>query len=49
MGRLRKNPLPTLLVAQEVRNFIEYVRLDMEHEESTLLADTTLSDQRAVS
>ncbi len=49
MGRLRRNPVPTLLVAREVRNFIEYVRLDMEHEESKLLTDATLSDRREVS
>jgi hemerythrin-like domain-containing protein len=37
VGRLRNAANPTLLVAREVRNFIEYLRLDMTHEETTLL------------
>lgn len=44
LGRLRDNLNPTLLVAREVRHFVEYVRLDMAHEESTLLTVAMLPD-----
>jgi iron-sulfur cluster repair protein YtfE (RIC family) len=42
VGRLRSNLTPTRLVAREVRHFVEYVRLDMAHEESTLLTPAVL-------
>ncbi len=42
LGRLSRQPLPTLLVARELRNFAEYVRLDMAHEEKTLLDEALL-------
>jgi hemerythrin-like domain-containing protein len=44
MSRLEANPRPTLLVAREVRNFAEYLRNDMAHEESTLLSAAALPD-----
>jgi hemerythrin-like domain-containing protein len=37
LGRLDKQRAPTLLVARELRNFAEYLRLDMEHEETNVL------------
>jgi len=42
LGRLEKSRTPTLLIAREIRNFAEYLRLDMEHEERDLLADDIL-------
>src|SRR5512147_522438 len=33
LGRLRNHENPTVLVAREVRHFVEYVRLDMAYEE----------------
>jgi hemerythrin-like domain-containing protein len=42
LARLEKRPDPTLLVARELRNFVEYVRLDMAHEETDLLAPELL-------
>ena len=38
-------PVPTLLVAREVRNFAEYLQNDMAHEESTLLSAAALPDE----
>jgi hypothetical protein len=43
-SRLRESPYPTLLVAREVRNFAEYLRNDMAHEESTLLSAAALPE-----
>lgn len=42
LGRLEQYTRPTLLVARELRNFSEYLRLDMQHEEETLLDDAAL-------
>ena len=42
LGRLQKQPLPTVLMAQELRSFAEYVRRDMMHEEKTLLDEAIL-------
>jgi hemerythrin-like domain-containing protein len=46
LGRLADNRHPTLLVAREVRNFVEYLRLDMAHEEATLLSVALWADTR---
>jgi hemerythrin-like domain-containing protein len=45
VSRLKDNPRPTLLVAREVQNFAEYLRHDMNHEESTLLSAAVLPDE----
>jgi iron-sulfur cluster repair protein YtfE (RIC family) len=45
-SRLRESPHPTLLVAREVRNFAEYLRSDMAHEESTLLSAASPPEER---
>ena len=45
VSRLEKHPHPTLLVAREVRSFIESVRLDMAHEETTLLSTVALPEE----
>jgi iron-sulfur cluster repair protein YtfE (RIC family) len=45
-GRLSESSRPTILVARELRNFIEYVRLDMVHEETSLLTAAVLPDER---
>jgi hemerythrin-like domain-containing protein len=37
LGRLDQQRAPTLLVARELRSFAEYLRLDMQHEETNLL------------
>jgi hemerythrin-like domain-containing protein len=42
--RLQARPTPTLLVAREVRHFAEYLRLDMAHEEATLLSAAALGE-----
>lgn len=44
LGRLGESTLPTLLIARELVSFVEYVRLDMSHEEHTLLANDLLAD-----
>lgn len=44
VSRLRDHPVPTLLVAREVRSFAEYLHQDMAHEESTLLSAALLPD-----
>jgi hemerythrin-like domain-containing protein len=44
LGRLGDSTTPTLLVARELRNFVSYVRLDMEHEERDLLTEDVLRD-----
>jgi hemerythrin-like domain-containing protein len=44
VSRLKANRRPTLLMAREVRNFAEYLRNDMAHEESTLLSAAALPD-----
>lgn len=42
IARLEDQPRPTLLVAREILHFTEYLRLDMAHEESTLLTAAAL-------
>ena len=44
LDRLGESTLPTLVIARELRNFAEYVRLDMEHEEADLLDESVLHD-----
>ncbi len=44
LARLGESTIPTLLIARELRNFVSYVRLDMEHEEGDLLAEDVLHD-----
>jgi hemerythrin-like domain-containing protein len=44
LGRLGDSTTPTLLVARELRNFVAYVRLDMQHEEQDLLTEAVLRD-----
>jgi hypothetical protein len=44
VGRLERQPQPTLNVAREDRHFSEYLRLDMAHEETTLLSAAALPD-----
>ena len=36
--RLSENDLPTVLVVRQLRNFTEYLRFDMLHEEQAILA-----------
>jgi hemerythrin-like domain-containing protein len=45
LSRLRDDLRPSLLLARELRNFAEYLRLDMAHEESTLLSTAALGDE----
>jgi hemerythrin-like domain-containing protein len=45
VARLQEHPVPTLLVAREVRSFAEYLHHDMAHEESTLLGAAALPDE----
>lgn len=45
IGRLSQDRTPTTLVAREVRSFVNLVRLDMEHEEKTLLTPEVLAAQ----
>lgn len=47
LERLREQTRPTVLVARELRSFIDYVRMDMEHEESTLLSEELLGQREA--
>jgi len=42
LSRLEGQPCPTLLVAREILHFAEYLRLDMAHEETTLLTAAAL-------
>lgn len=44
VNRLQQHQAPTLLVAREVRHFVEYLHLDMAYEEETLLAAAALGD-----
>ena len=44
LARLERRPEPTLLLARELRNLVEYVRLDMLHEERELLAPELLGE-----
>jgi hemerythrin-like domain-containing protein len=42
--RLEDNQRPTSLVVNELHNFAEYLRLDMSHEEATILREDLLRD-----
>jgi hemerythrin-like domain-containing protein len=42
--RLEDNARPTSLVVSELHNFAEYLRLDMSHEEATILREDLLRD-----
>jgi hemerythrin-like domain-containing protein len=42
LARLEHDDRPSLVVAQELRNFSEYVRQDMAHEEETILREDLL-------
>ena len=44
IDRLTEDHRPTSLVAEELRNFGNYVRSDMEHEEATILSAGLLRD-----
>ena len=44
LARLEKSSIPTLLITRELRNFVAYVRLDMQHEEAELLGEDVLHD-----
>ena len=44
LARLGESSIPTLLISWELRNFVRYVRLDMEHEEADLLGKDVLHD-----
>ncbi len=44
LARLEKSSIPTLLITRELRNFVAYVRLDMQHEEADLLPEDVLHD-----
>jgi hemerythrin-like domain-containing protein len=48
LGRLDQQRSPTLLVARELRHFAEYLRQDMQHEESTMLDDGILCEVPAL-
>ena len=45
--RLEDNERPSSLVVEELHNFAEYVRLDMCHEEATILRGDLLRDDPA--
>ncbi len=44
LGRLGEQRNPTLLIARELANFAEFVRLDMAQEEETMLTEEVLRD-----
>jgi hemerythrin-like domain-containing protein len=44
LSRLEQESRPTTLVARELQGFCEYLRLDMGHEEATLLQEAILRD-----
>ena len=44
LARLEESSSPTLLISWELRNFVRYVRLDMQHEEADLLGEDVLHD-----
>ncbi len=44
LGRLTDDARPTSLVASEMRSFSRLVRIDMEHEEGTILHEDLLRD-----
>ncbi len=42
LGRMSRQHQSALLIARELRNFVQYLRQDMAHEEETLLSDEIL-------
>ncbi|UCE84709.1 MAG: hemerythrin domain-containing protein [Deltaproteobacteria bacterium] len=44
LGRIHELQRPTILIAREVRSFVGYVRVDMEHEEKTILSEAVFRD-----
>jgi iron-sulfur cluster repair protein YtfE (RIC family) len=42
VGRIEKHPVPTILVARELQNFAGFLRVEMAHEEETMLSDQVL-------
>ena len=44
LERLGESTMPTLVIARELRSFVDYIRGDMAYEERTLLAEDVLHD-----
>jgi hemerythrin-like domain-containing protein len=44
LARLRDSERPTTLLARELQNFVDILRVDMRHEEETELSDRVLHD-----
>jgi hemerythrin-like domain-containing protein len=44
VGRLQQEDRPTSLIARELQGFCSYLKLDMAHEESTILSEQLLQD-----
>jgi iron-sulfur cluster repair protein YtfE (RIC family) len=47
MGRLERQPEPTILIARELQNFAGFLRFEMAHEEETLFSPTALGAARS--
>ena len=45
VGRLEGHPEPTLLIARELEHFADFLRLEMVHEEESLLSPTLLGEE----
>lgn len=43
LARLENDERPSLVIARELRSFVDYVRQDMAHEEETILQDGLLA------
>jgi len=44
LRRLQEQPTPTLLIARQLQNFTNFLRLEMDHEEKTMLSPELLGD-----
>jgi hemerythrin-like domain-containing protein len=44
LSRLRDSERPTILLARELQNFVDILRVDMQHEEETELSSEVLRD-----
>ena len=44
VGRLERHPEPTLLIARELQHFADFLRLEMVHEEESILSPTLLGE-----
>lgn len=42
LARLERDDRPSMVIARELRSFVEYVRQDMKHEEETILREDLL-------